>query len=554
MSTTIELDPAPTHSATDVAEAPETAEPAESGDAAPSEGVAATDASAELEAAAATAAAESATAAADAGRAPPDGLDGLAYASGDVPLIVSAEQPPYVRGAVGTPPAVGELAAAGGANVLNAGWQEMVRTAAGQNGGLGNAEDGYLAFSKEHGFVRLKHPGLTPEQNRRMAEISLQTGWPVESLPCRTDRLQPGDPEIQEWTDSFIGKFDAAWAGFKADPEAGIHLKDGKRRYALEFNEEAGGFVSYDWKKAGGLKGFVQDHMKIIGPVLNGLSIAANVVPGIGQAASAAIAVGVQALKTGVNYLATGALRAKDLVSTAIAAFVPGGLKGAAPETLAAAGAANVAAEAIDTGKLSANGLLNAALPLVPGLPGGATSDLALRGALGLAADAIDQGKLGATDFYEALAPLLFGADRPADQASAGGVFDALGRGLGDGTLSAADAAIAAKPLFDVITGGDARANELLKHGLAAVVHGIDSGKLHYQDLLHAAGPYLGELLGSGRAGRAAAEALELAALYADRGKVSAARAQNLFELVFDVDLDRLKDDFLARAGVGKAA
>lgn len=450
----------------------------------------------------------------DIDRPPPMGFEGLAYTSvpkGQIALIESDEQPHYVAGAVGTPPEVGELDDAGAANFLNPAWQEQVRIAVERNGGLGNAQDGYLAFSKMHGFVRLKHVGLSAEQNRRFAAMSLQTGWSVETLPTRTGDNGFEKPETFAWADEFLGRYDAEMADFIQDPmKNGIAVSSGKRKYHLEFNEKAQGFVSYEYKKHGGIKGFVQKHMKYIGPVLDVVSVVGHMIPGVGTA----IALGARAMRTAVNWIATGALKARDVVATVASYFMPAGLKAATPTQIAAYGAANVAAEAIDTGKVRPSTLASAFTPLIEGLPGGVVADHAVRQGLTVLASGIENGKVSARDVYGALAPLVF--DLPKGEAR--DQLAALANQIAGGTLTAEQAQAAVRPLVDSVT-GDPTADRLLYGSLGVLAEAIDTGRVDPRSVLAAAAPFVEDRLTDLRGGHSWKE---LIAAIADDGRIDA--------------------------------
>ena len=158
----------------------------------------------------------------------------------------------YIAAYVPTPAEAGQLADAGAANLFIPEWQEQIRQASERNGGLGNAEDGYLAWSKK-GFVRLRNLGMTPEQNRRLALLSLQLGIAVERLPSRRE----GDfAEIQEGgkIDLFLDDAEAQIEQFISGKSEEVHLRDGKRRYGLKLNSELGLPLSYYYKKRSGLK------------------------------------------------------------------------------------------------------------------------------------------------------------------------------------------------------------------------------------------------------------------------------------------------------------
>lgn len=465
---------------------------------------------------------------------PPPGLDAYAYTpfgGGDMPLIVSEEQPFYVTGAVGTPPIVGELAEGGAANFLNPAWMEQIDVAVSRNGGLGNAEQGYLAFSREHGFVRLKNINMTPEQNRRMAEISLRTGWPVEKIPARNDKSQYDDPKNGEWPDKFIGRFDEEMADFAQNPvENEIKISDGKKRFVLEFNEKAQGFVSYNYKKASGLKGFAQKAMKYAGPVLDIATIAVNVIPGIGQAVSMGLAAASQAIKTGLSWAATGTLKAGQALQAAMSFVLPGGA--ATPLQAAGLGAANVAAEAIDTGKISAGGVVGAFSPLIPGLPGGAVTDRAVRQGLGVVAHGIDTGRLDAGMLAQALAPLATQLPLGSGREQLVGLAGALA----DGRVTGREVAGLLSPLADRVS-DDSRHQNLVLQGLGMLAGAIDGGQISAEAALGAILPYVDERLQDLRGGQTLSDLLALGARSVDRGGLDPKETVSFLQRLFGVDV-----------------
>lgn len=303
---------------------------------------------------------------------------------------------PNVLAALATPPEAAQLAEGGIGNVFNPEWAQLVNDFVQKNGGLGDAQSGYLAYSSEYGFVRLKNPNLTDEQNRRLAEISLTMGMPIEKLPSRSAESAFDKPNVDAWVNKFIGSFDEKFAAFMQDPTKGFELKDGRRRYKMEFNEEAGRVVSMYYKKAGGLRGFFQKAMKYIAPIADIASVA---FPGIGTAIG-------QAVKFAGAAIARGKLMASDLVG-AIGGFLPG--IGAAAgmtvtQTMAAGGILNAGARAIDGQKVSFTELASA---LGPTLFGGATptaTDLLYRGGLEALGRVVD-GKLDSGALADLLRP-----------------------------------------------------------------------------------------------------------------------------------------------------
>lgn len=421
----------------------------------------------------------------DSDRVPALGLESFAYSrpdGGRTPLLHDPDHPHYVAGGIGTPPEAGRLDQGGAANFLNPAWREQVELAVDRNGGLGNAQDGYLAWSKEFGFVRLKHVGLSADQNRRLAEISLQTGFSVEDLPTRTSENGFEKPEIFEWVDEFIGRFDREFQGFLADPIGDpLRVKSGKRRYVLEYNENAGGFVSYEYKKKGGLGGFVQQALGKFAPVLDVFAVAGHAIPGVGTA----VALGAQAVKAVGSVIATGKLQARQLVAALGNYLLPGSLSGATSGQLALLGGAHAAAELIDTGKLRPSAIAAAAAPLIEGLPGGAVVDNAVKQGLAMAASAAQGGRIGVADVVRVLDPLI------TDLRDRSGIdpFEVLAGGIATGRFTARDAADVLAPLLGSVT-GDPRLDGLLTNALGVVADGIDRKQFGPFEFLRAAAPW----------------------------------------------------------------
>jgi hypothetical protein len=286
----------------------------------------------------------------------PAGLDGLKYESlpeTETTLLGPPDEKyanmKQIRAYVPTPVEAGQLHGAGIANVFSPQWQEQIRAAAERNGGLGNAQDGYLAWSK-NGFVRLKNDNLTPEQNRRIAEMTLQTGTHLENTPARSEKSVASDEGVNNWVNTFISRHDKELTDFLANPKDGYDVSDGRKKYRMEFNQEAGAVVSYHFKKSGGLKGFVQKNMKYIQPVLDAVSTVGSFIPGVGTV----VAFGAQAVKQIATTIATGKLKASQVLST-VASAIPG--SGAVKGMIQAG--ANIAGSLIDTGKLTASTIVN---------------------------------------------------------------------------------------------------------------------------------------------------------------------------------------------------
>jgi hypothetical protein len=414
------------------------------------------------------------------------GFPNLPYAStppGPGVLITEGNDKHYIVGAVGTPPRVGELSQQGIGHFLNPDWQQEVADAAARNGGLGTSEDGFLAFSKDMGFVRLRHTGLTPEQNRRLAEISLATGWPIERLPCRNG--EPGaldDVKMQEWVDGFITDFDQQMTRFLQDPTQGVTIKDGSRnRYVFQIDQESGVPVSYQYRKAGGLKGWAQKNLKIVGPILDAMSVVA------GAMGFTPVAVGLQATKAGLVTSATGKLHASSIAGIATA-----GLGGAGLSTFNQAlsiGAVNAGAQLIDTGSLDATAIAGLVTPFVAGLelPGGVMVEQVVKQSIVTLAKEIDGKQLGFADFWGFASPLLVGVARPADaEGAATTIAEAIDRGDLTGTQL-----VGVFEQFLASHGADGVTLETIRRGLSVFAQLVDSHKIDPRAIAYALSPAL---------------------------------------------------------------
>ncbi|MCA9311740.1 MAG: hypothetical protein KDA21_11080, partial [Phycisphaerales bacterium] len=326
---------------------------------------------------------------------------GLEYTSNPVGTngFVSVEgiEKDYIAGWIGTPPEIAEMDDAGIANMLSPEWRTAVVKAARQNGGLGNSTDGFLAFSRDVGFVRLRNPRLSPEQNRRLAEMSLTMGVSIDTLPSRAHESSFTRDNIDHWVNEIIGRYDEQIEQFRNDPTDAVEVKDGSKRYVMKLHEESGRVISYDYKKHGGVKGFAQKHMDIIGPVLDVASIVVNFVPGLGQGA----ALGIQGLKTGLSAAAYGKLTAghvAGLAGTVLPGLAQSGVL-SATQAGAINGALNAGAQYIDTGNFDAASLVSALSPsLIHGLPGGPAVDRIVQNGLEMTADAIVHGRINPSD------------------------------------------------------------------------------------------------------------------------------------------------------------
>jgi len=275
------------------------------------------------------------------------GLDRFDYGStppGEAELLYEGIEEDYLVAAVPTPKEAGELVEGGLANVFTAPWQEQLDAAVRRNGGLGNVEDGFLAFSKI-GFVRLRNENLTVEQNSKLAAISLQLGTAIENMPARADESIVENPDINRWVNEFIHRFDNEFDAFLQDPANDVQVIDGRRRFVLKIDEQSGIPVSYYYKKHGGFTGWVQKNLEWLSPVLDGISTLAAFIPGVGPIVSAV----TQVAKAGINLAASGSLKLRALLGSATSLFgnlFPG------LSNLARAGL-SLASQAIGRGKIT---------------------------------------------------------------------------------------------------------------------------------------------------------------------------------------------------------
>lgn len=425
---------------------------------------------------------------ADGAEVPPQmQMEGLGYTSAPVTssLVSTANiDRDYVAAWIGTPPEVGQMDDMGIGNLFNPEWRASVVAAARQNGGLGDSENGFLAFSKEYGFVRLRNPRLTPEQNRRLAEMSLTMGVSIDTLPSRTQDSSLSSPDIDKWVNEIVGRYDEQMTQFLADPKDDVVVKDGRKRYVMKLNEEAGRVVSYDYKKHGGFRGFVQSNMDWIGPILDVASVAANFIPGLGQGAALAL----QGVKTGLTATATGKLTASQVAGFATA-FLPGLAEAgtiSATQAGAIAGAANAGAQIIDTGSFDAGTLASAVAPsLAAGLGIDASYGQALSSGIGLAADAIANGKLDLNDAFH-LAELLASA------------YDATGSGTSNPVTGQPLAHSGfldhlKQDLLDAL-GMDASTAHLVEQFAKPVFNAISRGELRGSDVAQILGSFVGSI------------------------------------------------------------
>ncbi len=211
----------------------------------------------------------------------------------DAALIDSSElvnQKDYVVGAVIIDPSVnalaGELFTANANNFSVGEWRAVVEQAILSNGGLGTPEEGFLAWSKDGHFVRLRNTNLTQEQNQKLASLSLEFGWPVEDLPSnKAESILSSSDEIAK-LDSKLEDFDTKIAAFRENPENDFTVKYGKQRFQTSYDSSTGMFYSASYKLRSGIKGWFDKNIKKIS---TGLGIVKNVfkfIPGWGTIVS----------------------------------------------------------------------------------------------------------------------------------------------------------------------------------------------------------------------------------------------------------------------------
>lgn len=414
-------------------------------------------------------------------------LAGLKYGShppARAGLITDNVVVPHVAGIIPMSVEVTKLGRAGIANVFNPEWVGVVKEAVDRNGGLGDQNCGFLAYSQQHGFVRFLNPNLTPEQNRRLAEISLVMGAPIEKLPSRTEDSALQDPKIDRWANEFIGRYDKELADFQADPTNGMSVKDGRTRYKLEVNKEAGRVVSYNFKKAGRFRAFMAKAMKYIGPIAD----IAYFIPGIGTAA----AVGLQLFKTTGQMIANGG----KFVASSIAGLVgsvlhldPGilGLGTLSNAELALVnGGVSAGGQLIDTGKINPETILTTvAGALINDLPGGRAMDHVVQQAVVATAHAVRTGKLSPAEILPILYDIL--GERATGQPVSQTVEVAirtLATAVQNGRLDLQDLVPLSQALLRGV-GEDSAAGRHVKQTIQAIVEALTGGQVSADGLLN---------------------------------------------------------------------
>lgn len=446
--------------------------------------------------------------------APPKTLSGFAYGSkpaAEAGLSTAGVKSDFIVGTLNSPPEVQKLAEGGIGNVFNPEWQKVLAAAVEQNGGLGNSQDGFLAYSQDHGFVRLLNPRMTPEQNRRLAEMSLTMSAPIEKIPSRIQDSALKDPEVSKWADEFIGRYDKAMTDFLANPKEGVQIKDGRTRYKLEVNAEAGRVVSYNFKKAGPFRTFMQKAMKYIGPV-------ADVAAAVFTFINPAIAFAIKAAKTACMAIATGGKKIWGQVASLACDLLPTvtgwiGAKLTDFQSLIVKGALKLGGDIADNGKLRLTAVVDAfGDVLVKDLPGGVEVDKAVRGGLKVLAQGIETGKVSPESLINIFTSVVTAAN--------GKQTTTDGKGQANGSQPATDGGI-----MDTIrgwTGLDKDTFSILKTGLGAIVKYIQNGKLQAGDIATVLGQFASTFTDNPQSQAVIRESLGAIAQGIDKGQVNA--------------------------------
>lgn len=307
-----------------------------------------------------------------------------------------------------------QLRKAGLANMFSEPWQQAVSVASKLNGGLGNTMEGFLAFSNDNGFVRLRNPRLSPEQNRRLALISLQTGVGVEDLPSRITDSALSDPKVSNWVDEVIGKFEQALENFAVNPAKGFKVKDGWFRHEMKLLPENGAVVSYSYRKHGGFRGFVESNLKGFMNILDTYSGVKFLkkIPVIGKplAGIADLFSPLDHLKTAALSVAKGKVNWRNVlgrelakVGTVLGAVASGG---GSLLTSALAAASNLGSEWLLKGKLKAKSLVSQFTNMVPWFRSTKPEAVISKTVLTAGAEYLDEGKFSAETVAKGLEPL----------------------------------------------------------------------------------------------------------------------------------------------------
>jgi hypothetical protein len=368
---------------------------------------------------------------------PPAMYQALAYGSTTPknPHLNTNTGKEMIAGTLTTSAQAKELAAKGVANGLVPAWQNEVKQAATKNGGLGSSEQGFLAWGKD-GFVRYRNVGLTPEQNKQLAEMSLSMGIAVEDIVANNHKEASfSNPSVNRSVESFIGRYQTELGAFFQNPKDGVSFREGKHNYTLSIHEESGIPVSSYFQKARGFKGWVQRSMDVIAPVVSTLGLVlAPFTAGLSTVASAAINYGVKAYAYGkealkdwkgavgealggvtggvsnvVAGLAENGVDWKNIGRAALqyGSTLIGGSSMSATSKAVANTAVTVADDYLQDGKIDARTAAMALAQNLPAMSDNKTIDTSIRNAIVMGGEAIETGSLSGQSLAAAVQPLI---------------------------------------------------------------------------------------------------------------------------------------------------
>ncbi|MDD2943450.1 MAG: hypothetical protein PHC51_10865 [bacterium] len=174
-----------------------------------------------------------------------------------------------------------DLVESGHGNIFSQAWKDEIAQAASGPRGLGNASDGYLAWSEE-GFTYFNNPNLTVEQNKKLAEVSLVTGVAIEKTPARSEQSS-AIPEINKWVNDFIQGHEKAIRRFIDNPLEGYVVRDGQKKIEMNISSETGRVTSSFSRKRGGLAGLVERNTQSIAGLADFAAISTFFMPPVAK-------------------------------------------------------------------------------------------------------------------------------------------------------------------------------------------------------------------------------------------------------------------------------
>lgn len=194
-------------------------------------------------------------------------------AAGQVVENLKPSTPHYLMANIPTPMLAEDLRKMGGNNVFNPEWQKLVGEMVEKAGGPGDAEKGYVAWSKHGGFINFKNSTIPDELNKKYAEISLLSGIPIEDLKINNQYSEKHYAGKAEFADKFMTQFQ----NFVQNPQAGFAVDGGGVMYRIAQHQESGLPYFFKHKKQSWLGKTFGKMMKWLGPVLSVL----NYIPGV---------------------------------------------------------------------------------------------------------------------------------------------------------------------------------------------------------------------------------------------------------------------------------